>query len=35
VKVEKVQSKFHLDERINEINAKSARNALIAVYLGF
>jgi len=33
-KVEKVQSKFHLDERINEINAKSARNALIAVYLG-
>jgi hypothetical protein len=34
VKVEKVKSKFHLDERINEINAKSARNALIAVYLG-
>jgi hypothetical protein len=31
--VEKVKSKLHLDERITTINAKSARNALVAVYL--
>jgi hypothetical protein len=30
--VEKMQSKFHFDERITTANAKSARNALIAVY---
>jgi hypothetical protein len=31
--VEKMKSKFHFDERITVINAKSARNALVAVYL--
>jgi hypothetical protein len=31
--VEKMKSKFHFDERITTINAKSARNALVAVYL--
>jgi hypothetical protein len=31
--VEKVKSKFHFDERITTMNAKSARNALVAVYL--
>jgi uncharacterized membrane protein len=31
--VEKVKSRFHMDERITHINAKSARNALVAVYL--
>jgi hypothetical protein len=31
--VEKMKSKFHFDERITLINAKSARNALMAVYL--
>jgi len=31
--VEKVKSKLHFDERITTINAKSARNALVAVYL--
>ncbi len=31
--VEKVKSRFHLDERITTMNAKSARNALAAVYL--
>jgi hypothetical protein len=31
--VERVKSKFHFDERITTINAKSARNALVAVYL--
>ncbi len=31
--VEKMKSKFHFDERITIINAKSARNALMAVYL--
>jgi|WetSurMetagenome_2_1015567.scaffolds.fasta_scaffold692396_2 hypothetical protein len=31
--VEKVKSKFHFDERITTMNAKSARNALAAVYL--
>jgi hypothetical protein len=31
--VEKVKSKLRLDERITTINAKSARNALVAVYL--
>ncbi|HEX7475969.1 MAG TPA: hypothetical protein VF318_08390 [Dehalococcoidales bacterium] len=33
ITMEKVKSKFHLDERITTINAKSARNALVAVYL--
>jgi len=33
VKVEKITSKFHLDERLTNINAKSARNALAAIYL--
>jgi hypothetical protein len=31
--VEKVKSKLHFDERLSTINAKSARNALVAVYL--
>jgi hypothetical protein len=31
--MEKVKSKFHFDERISTMNAKSARNALVAVYL--
>jgi hypothetical protein len=31
--VEKVKSRFHFDERITIMNAKSARNALAAVYL--
>jgi hypothetical protein len=31
--VEKMKSTFHFDERITTINAKSARNALMAVYL--
>jgi len=33
VKVEKITSKFHFDERLTNINAKSARNALVAIYL--
>ncbi len=33
ITVEGVKSKFHFDERITTINAKSARNALVAVYL--
>ncbi len=33
ITVEQVKSKFHLDERIAIMNAKSARNALVAVYL--
>ncbi len=33
ITVERVKSKFHLDERITTMNAKSARNALVAVYL--
>jgi uncharacterized protein YpmS len=33
ITVEKVKSKFHVDERITTMNAKSARNALVAVYL--
>jgi len=33
ITVEKVKSKLHLDERITTMNAKSARNALVAVYL--
>ena len=31
--VEKIKSKLHFDERITSINAKSARNALVAVFL--
>jgi len=31
--VEKITSKFHFDERLTNINAKSARNALVAIYL--
>lgn len=33
ITVEKVKDKFHMDERVSHINAKSARNALVAVYL--
>jgi FlaA1/EpsC-like NDP-sugar epimerase len=33
VTVEKMKSKLHMDERITIINAKSARNALVAVFL--
>jgi hypothetical protein len=33
ITVEKVKSKLHFDERITTMNAKSARNALVAVYL--
>lgn len=33
ITVEQVQAKLRLDERITVINAKSARNALVAVYL--
>jgi hypothetical protein len=33
ITVEKVKSKLHMDERITTMNAKSARNALVAVYL--
>ena len=31
--VEKVKTKLHFDERLTTVNAKSARNALVAVYL--
>jgi hypothetical protein len=31
--VEKMKSRLHVDERITIINAKSARNALVAVFL--
>jgi hypothetical protein len=31
--VEGVKSRFHMDERITLINVKSARNALVAIYL--
>jgi hypothetical protein len=31
--VEKVKTKLHFDERFTTINAKSARNALVATYL--
>ena len=31
--VEKMKSKLHLDERLTLINAKSARNALVAIFL--
>jgi len=31
--VEKVKTRLHFDERLNTINAKSARNALVATYL--
>jgi hypothetical protein len=31
--VEKVKTKLHFDERLTTINAKSARNALVATYL--
>jgi hypothetical protein len=31
--VEKVKSKLHFDERLTTVNAKSARNALVATYL--
>jgi hypothetical protein len=31
--VEKMKSKLHFDERITLINAKSARNALVAIFL--
>jgi low temperature requirement protein LtrA len=33
ITIEKVKSKLHFDERITTMNAKSARNALVAVYL--
>lgn len=31
--VEKMKTKLHFDERLTTVNAKSARNALVAVYL--
>ncbi len=31
--VEKMKSKLHVDERLTFINAKSARNALVAIFL--
>jgi hypothetical protein len=31
--VEKVKTKLHFDERMTAVNAKSARNALVATYL--
>jgi len=31
--VEKLKSRFHIDERIAAMNAKSARNALVVTYL--
>lgn len=31
--VEKVKTKLHFDERLTTVNAKSARNALVATYL--
>ncbi len=33
VTVEKIKSKYHIDERISIMNAKSARNALAVTYL--
>jgi hypothetical protein len=33
VTVEKMKSKMHMDERLTLINAKSGRNALVAVFL--
>jgi hypothetical protein len=33
ITIEKVKSKLHFDERLTTMNAKSARNALVAVYL--
>jgi hypothetical protein len=33
ITVEKMKAKFHMDERMTIINVKSARNALVAVYL--
>jgi hypothetical protein len=33
VTVEKMKSKLHVDERVTLINAKSGRNALVAVFL--
>jgi hypothetical protein len=33
LRVEKVKTRLHLDERLTSVNAKSARNALVAVYL--
>ena len=34
ITVEKMKSRFHFDERLTTANTKSARNALVAVYLG-
>lgn len=34
VTLEQIKSRLRMDERITTINAKSARNALLAVYLG-
>jgi hypothetical protein len=31
--VEKVKTRLHFDERLTTVNAKSARNALVATYL--
>ncbi len=31
--VEKIKTRLHFDERLTTVNAKSARNALVAVYL--
>lgn len=33
ITVEKMKSRFHFDERLTAMNAKSARNALVAIYL--